>query len=396
MEIDYSVSKAELKERADLLRSRMAEAGLDGLLLTTGDNLKYASGYPSPARSGPRPFVFLLPLSGEPVLIVHAGRESEARRFAWASDIRTYYRLSHAPVELITTAISELGLARGRIGIESGVEQCFDLPLIDFWALQAALPQALFVDSAAVLWGARMRKTTAEIARVRRACAITSAAYAQCFASIRTGISEQEVAQVMKNAMLAQGAEDTWLLLTSGTGNYDLVSRGPLPRKLEQGDFLYIDCGCAVGGYWSDFDRVGVVGKPSVAQERAQQAAEEVTRLGVEMVRPGASTQEIALRCAAALKGFPYPVTSDIGTLAARIGHGIGISALEPPNIADYEETILEPGMIITIEPGVATEFGVFHVEQDVLVTPAGHEVLSTAPTGIWQIEGENVDDSLA
>ena len=56
--------------------------------------------------------------------------------------------------------------------------------------------------------------------------------------------------------------------------------------------------------------------------------------------------------------------------------------------MADYESTVLEPGMVITIEPGVATEFGVFHVEQDVLVTESGHEVLSIAPSDIWEIPG--------
>jgi Xaa-Pro aminopeptidase len=114
--------------------------------------------------------------------------------------------------------------------------------------------------------------------------------------------------------------------------------------------------------------------------------AEGTTHTGIALVRPGASTREIARRCAQEIKRFPYPVSSDIGYLAARIGHGIGISALEPPNIAEYEETILEPGMVITIEPGVATDFGVFHVEQDVLVTETGCEVLSTAHTRIRQI----------
>src|SRR5512133_3099860 len=101
MATDLSVTPQELRERAASLRERMAAGGLDAILLTTGDNLRYLSGYPSPARSGPRPFLFLLPLSGDPVFIVHAGREGEARRFSWVEDIRTYYPLSHAPVDLL-------------------------------------------------------------------------------------------------------------------------------------------------------------------------------------------------------------------------------------------------------------------------------------------------------
>jgi Xaa-Pro dipeptidase len=384
--MDLSVTQSELLERAAGLRGRMAAAGMDALLVTTGDNLKYVSGYPSPARSGPRPFLFLLPLSGEPVFLVHAGREGEARRFSWAADIRTYYKLSHAPVDQLADALRERGLSQARIGVESGAEQCMDIPLGDFWALQAALPGIQFVDSAPVLWGARLHKTPIEIERIRRACAITSAAYERCYAGMHAGMSEQDGAQILKNAMLSQGAEDTWLLMTSGEGNYDLVSRGPSARRLAKGDFVYMDCGCSVAGYWCDFDRVGVVGAPSPEQASAQRFAQELTQMAVDMVCPGASTREIALRCGEMLKRFPYPVTSDIGYLAARIGHGVGVTAIEPPNVAEYEETILEPGMIITIEPGVATAFGVFHVEQDVLVTETGHEVLSTAPTDLHRI----------
>jgi Xaa-Pro dipeptidase len=386
--MDYSLTREELIERAARLRGRMAQAGLDALLLTTGDNLRYASGYPSPQRSGPRPFLFILPLTGEPVFIVHAGRLGEAQRFSWATDIRTYYPLSHAPVDETVGALRELKLEHARIGVEIGVEQCLDIPLTDFWAIQRRLPKAVFADSAPVIWEARLHKTEKEIARIRQACRITSMAYDQTYASMHAGMTEQEGAQIMKNAMLAQGAEDTWLLMTSGFGNYDLISRGPGARRLEQGDFVYIDGGSSVGGYWSDFDRVGVVGAPTSAQRDAARIAEAITQTGVEMVRPGASTREIARRCAREIERFPYPITSDIGYLAARIGHGIGISALEPPNIAEHEDTILEPGMVITIEPGVATDFGVFHVEQDVLVTENGHEVLSTAHAGIRQIKG--------
>jgi Xaa-Pro aminopeptidase len=384
--MDYTITREELIERATGLRQRMTKAGLDALLLTTGDNLKYVSGYPSPVRSGPRPFLFILPLNGEPVFIVQAGREGEARRFSWATDIRTYYPLSHAPVEQTVEALRQLGLEHARIGVEIGSEQCLDIPLTDFWAIQGALRGAVFVDSAPVLWPARLHKTDREIVRIRQACLITSQAYEKVYASMHAGMSEQEAAHIMKNAMLAQGAEDTWMLMTSGAGNYDLISRGPGPRRLERGDFVYIDGGCSVAGYWSDFDRVGVVGNPTPAQADAQRVAEEITQSGVDLVRPGASTGEIARRCAQAIRRFPYPITSDIGYLAARIGHGIGITALEPPNVAEYEDTILEEGMVITIEPGVATDFGVFHVEQDVLVTQSGYEVLSTAPTGLRQI----------
>ncbi len=385
---DLAVTREELLERANALRRRTAAGGLDALLLTTGDNLRYVSGYASPARSGARPFIFILPLHGEPVFIVHTGREREARAFSWAGDVRTYYPLSHAPVELMADALRERGLASGIIGIESGEEQCLDMPLVDLYALQAALPRATWVDGGTVLWAARRVKTAQEVARLRRACAITGQACARVFPELRARMPEREVARRFRDAMLDLGADDTWLLLTAGPGYYDMVSRGPLPRSLERGDLLYVDGGACVEGYWCDFDRSGVVGGATPEQQAAQRAAQEVTALGVSMVGPGADTRDIARACAAALARFPFAITSDIGGLAARIGHGIGLAPVEPPNVAGYESTILEPGMVITVEPGVDTEFGVFHIEQDVLITESGHEVLSMVPSDIWEIPG--------
>jgi Xaa-Pro aminopeptidase len=385
---DLTVTRAELLARVASLRTRMADAGLDALLLATGDNLRYASGYPSPMRSGPRPFLFLLPLESAPVFIVHTGRESEARLLSWADDVRTYYRLSRAPVSLIAEAVRDRGLANATIGVEIGVEQCLDIPFTDFVALRAALPHARFVDSASVLWAARARKSKLEIARIRRACEITSAAFEGCFPLLEPGMPERTAAHLMSSTMIELGAEETWLLMTSGQGNYDLVSRGPWPRQLQREDMVYVDMGCCVSGYWCDFDRSGVIGGPTSRQLAAQEHANQATALGVSMVEPGANTRDIARACGDAIGRFPFPITSDIGHLAARVGHGIGLAPVEPPNITDYENTVLAPGMIITIEPGVATAFGVFHVEQNVLVTADGHEVLSTAPTEIWEIPG--------
>jgi len=385
---DLSLTRQELVERADHLRSRMADAQLDALLLTTGDNLRYVSGYPSPARSGPRPFIFILPIDHDPVFIVHSGREAEAQTLSWAQDIRTYYRLSRAPVETIAVALRDCGLDGARVGVEIGTEQCMNIPFSDFIALQQRLPETDFVDSAPTLWGARMRKSPAEIARLRRACHISSSAFERCCPEFRAGMAEREIARMLTDTMIELGATDTWLLLTAGVGNYDMVSRGPSSRTVEPGDMVYIDAGCAIEGYWSDFDRTGVAGGPSPRQLEAQRFANEVTHMAVSMVGPGANTRDIALACKRALADFPFPITSDIGQLAARVGHGEGLAIVEPPNVAEYEDTILEEGMVITIKPGVATEFGVFHIEQDVLVTAEGSEILSTAPTEIWTIPG--------
>lgn len=377
---DQPFARDEYVARVARVREEMARLGLDGMLLTSGPNLTYLSGYPSPLRAGSRPFIFLLPLSGAPILIVHTGRELEARGYSWVEEIRTYHGLSQAPLGEIIEAFEDAGLVQGRVGCELGGEQALDLPVCDFLELRERLPGVRFADGSRALWAARMRKSATEIACVRRACAATARAYAHTFQLARAGMTEADVAQLMTIASVEEGGSSPWVIITSGAGNYDLASKLPSSRRLELGDFVWMDSGCTVGGYWSDFGRAGVVGGATAAQRDAQNRIHEITMLGVDAVRPDVTTGEVARRCNEALARLDLPITAGVSALAARVGHGLGLMTTELPHVAEDDETVLEPGMIVTVEPGVATLYGMFHVEENVLVTEQGHEVLSEAP----------------
>jgi Xaa-Pro aminopeptidase len=378
--LDRPFTRDEYLRRVARVREEMVRLGLDGLLLTSGPNLTYLSGYPSPLRAGSRPFIFLLPQAGTPILIVHTGREREARGYSWVDEIRTYHGLSRAPLPEIIEAFHDAGLMQGQVGAELGAEQSLDVPVGDFLELRRQLPAVHVADAGPALWPARMRKSTAEIACVREACTTTTRAYERTFEQARAGMTEAEVARLMMVASLEAGGGSPWMIITSGTGNYDLASKLPSRRRLGAGDFVWMDSGSAVGGYWSDFSRAGVVGGATAAQRDAQNRIHEITMLGVDAVRPGVTTGEVARRCNEALARLDLPITSCVSALAARVGHGLGLMTTELPHVAEDDETVLEPGMIVTVEPGVATSFGIFHVEENVLVTEQGHEVLSEAP----------------
>ena len=385
----FRVSLQEYSERLEHLRALMRHSDLQAVLLGTGTNLRYFSGYPSPARSGSRPFFLLLPLAGDPVFIVHSGRKAEAQRFSWVKDVREYTELSRVPVRLIRDALSECGALGGKLGMELGFEQSFDVPYLEFCRLQEGLPATSIVDAGSCLWRLRMIKSEAEIACQRRACQILSDAYANTFTAVREGTTELEVANYLKAHFENEGATDHWILITSGSGNYDLTTKLPEARPIRRGDMVWIDAGCAVDGYWSDFSRAAVVGRPSAEQCRAQEEIHEITWEAVQKVRPGVSASQLAQACNTRLAGLGFAITSSISGLASRVGHGVGLDVTEPPHIAEYDDILLEPGMVITLEPGVATEYGTFHVEENVLVTREGYEVLSTAPRTLWSIATE-------
>jgi len=377
---DPPASDARAIERLSGAHEAMTAEGFDALFLTTGTNLCFLSGYPAVEQTLARPFFLVVPRRGAPVLLVHEGRQAEAHRYSWIEDVRTYARLSVAPIAELARIVDDLSLRGGRIGAELGFEQRLGVPFLEFERLRAELAPTRFEDAAMLLWRLRMIKSPADVDAIRRACQITGTAYEATFTTVRGGYLDSVAARQLETSMVDEGGRAPWVLVTSGPGNYALATGAPTDRALEPGDMLWFDAGCSVEGLWSDFSRAGVVGGPSRDQSDAQRQVLDLTRIGVEMVRPGVPVAGIASRLNEATRGLGLPVTSATSLLAGRIGHGIGYDITEPPHLSESDPTVLEAGMVISIEPGVATEFGLFHAEENVLVTESGHELLSTYP----------------
>jgi Xaa-Pro aminopeptidase len=274
----------------------------------------------------------------------------------------------------------DLGLRTARIGVELGFEQRLGIPVAEYERIRAEFPRARFDDAAPLLWRLRMIKSARDTEAIRAACRITTDAYERAFNGATLGELDRSVADRMTGALVELGGHDPWVLITSGEGNYELATGTPVDRRLVQGDMVWFDSGCSVNRLWSDFSRAGVVGGPSADQEEAQRLIWETTMAGVELVRPGVPVAEIAATCTARLHAIGVPVLAYTSDLAGRIGHGIGYDITEPPHVSESDPTVLEAGMVISVEPGFATPYGLFHVEQNIVVTAEGHEILSTSP----------------
>jgi Xaa-Pro aminopeptidase len=382
----HQIPQRESAERVERLRALMPERGLDAVLLGTGTNLKYFSGYPSPARSGSRPFFLLLPLYGDPIFVVQSGRKAEALRFSWIKDVRDYAELSRVPIDVLRDALRERGVLGKRLGMELGFEQSLDVPYQEFCRLKENLAGTALEDASDMLWRLRMIKTPNEIACLRRACQILGHAYEEAFGAAREGTTERQIACSLRNSFDKSEADEGFILITSGPGNYGLTTKAPASRPIRRGDMVWVDAGCTVGGYNSDFSRAAVVGEPSPEQLRAQEAIRQITWAAIEQIRPGLKASELARFCNAKLERLGFAFDLSISGLASRVGHGLGMDVTEPPHIAEYDHTVLEAGMVIAMEPGVATEYGTFHVEENIVVEPEGHQVLSEAQRTLWRI----------
>ncbi|MFQ5914660.1 MAG: M24 family metallopeptidase [Nitrospinota bacterium] len=376
MAVDYHrFPKSEYENRWENARHRMAEARLDALLITEKANYVYFCGA-NPDFSFSRPTIFILPRSGDPICVVQHFFKDLTRRSTHVPDTRIYDNLGGAPVAMIAGALKDRGLTTGKIGFELGYEQRLGISLEDLQALTKALPGASVADNSQVVWGCRMVKSPAEIERLRQAGRITAEVYEALMPAVRAGMTEADVVDRFVRLHLERGGASPWFLINSGPENYDIACGGPADRRLASGDVLWMDGGCCVGDYWSDFTRMVFLGEPSQEQRRVYDLVVEITRKTVEAVRPGVKCSELQGLNDRLWReaGYDY---NEINFAGGRIGHGMGTMITEPPHVAAYDHTVLEPGMVVTIEPGWIRPDGCFHVEDNVLVTGDGFEILS-------------------
>jgi Xaa-Pro aminopeptidase len=365
---------AEYEGRWARARAAMAENAIDALLITSECNYRYLSGHVTPFWvSKSRPMFLLLPLHAEPILFVTNSQVPTAQATSPVAEVRAWEGFVGPGIDLLEGALNELGLATGRIGAELGEEQRLGLPYADFVDLQDRLPRSAFVDAADLLWGLRVVKSPAEIAYLRRAAAIASAAYRELFAAVRAGMSEREVFAAFVASTIRQGAERPgYVPVHSGAGHYGRISMGPTDRVLAPGDLLWLDGGCVYRGYWSDFARMVAIGRPTAAQQERYRLVRAIMHKCIAAIRPGVTMPELLARARLAFLAEGLNLGSP-----SRIGHGLGLDITEPPSINASDETVVRPGMVLTMEPTSATDYGFFQLEENVVVTDGGCEILT-------------------
>jgi len=223
---------------------------------------------------------------------------------------------------------------------------------------------------------ARMVKDAAEILRIRRAVELGASLFRIARRKIRPGVTEVEVAAAMEYEARCGGAEGMSFptILASGTRSATVHGRASGARIPRRG-FVVCDFGVILAGYCSDRTRTVHVGRPSGEARWLYEAVLEAQQAAIAAVRPGVTAAEVdgaARRVLRKRKLARYFTHST--------GHGLGLEIHEAPRLAVGQTQKLEPGVVITIEPGayVPGKWGV-RIEDVVVVTPSGCEVL--APT---------------
>lgn len=370
----------EEPRRQKALQALMAERNLDAVIIIGGVNLSYFSGFAGLERTMARAMIYIAPRGGEPILVAHTFRKHIVEAKSWVRSFAYFTRLSQAPVEAVVEALSRAGLSAGRLGLELGYESQIQMPQAEFERLRASLSDFAFVDIAADLWRIRALRSPLELDRQKAAGALVRDLYADCFGFIKGGMRQAELSHFIQQRMAAHGVPAYYALISAGAENYDFCGAWTPDYIFADGDMVWLDIGVQQAGYSMLFSRAGVIGVPSRDQVETARAVHAATMAGVTAIAPGRPIADIAAICERELNAIEAPVTTNIAELGTRYGHGIGIEFVEPPHVASYDETVLAPGMLVAIEPGIATRYGRFHFREVAIVTDEGFELIPGPP----------------
>lgn len=215
----------------------------------------------------------------------------------------------------------------------------------------------------------RMFKSEGEISNIEKAQAITDNAFSHILNYIKAGKTEREIMLEMEFFMRGQGSLGIAFDSIVVSGKNSALPHGkPTDKKLENGDFLTMDFGAVIDGYCSDMTRTVAIGKIDDEQKRVYETVLKAQEAAIAAIKPNKKCRDIDKIARDIIENKGYKNCFGHG-----LGHSLGLDVHESPAFNTRDETLLQSGMIMTVEPGIYLEnkFGV-RIEDMVLVTDEG------------------------
>lgn len=381
------ISHEEVLARLERLKAGARGRGLAGVVAVARSfydrpaNVAYLSNHfpPFPAgmfwgdARGLGHAALVIPLRGEPVLFYDTATRPDLVPF---TDLRLARNLAGA----IVGALREKHLAAARVGLIGD-----DLmPAAMYREITQSLPALMLEPADDLLTPIRLIKSPREQELLRAAAAVCDVGLAAAFAAVRDGANEREVCAAGTAAAIAAGADFVRYLRTH-SGPYSAWGiRWPqaMDRAMRDGEMIALDLIGARWGHQFDVLRSGVVGRRATdAQKHQLETALAATRAVVAAARPGATPDGLVRAANALIEERGY------GRYArAVIGHGIGCETMEPPLLVAGDQTPLQPGMVLCVEPRIdIPEVGGACVEEEVIITDGEPEIISRFEPRQWE-----------
>ncbi len=359
-----------LKSRLDSLRAKLARCERDAFITMNRANLRYLTGFTG--SSG------VLIFSAGAAQFVTDGRYREQA----AREVQDCEVIVENEVKLIDKiALLVNGLAPGRLALSVEGDH---LSVNQLAKLKTMLSPGIEVcPDNRMVEELREIKTPDEIASIRRAIAVAEAAFLDLLPTLQAGDTERTVMRRLRNLMEERGAEkesfETIVLFGARTS---LPHGRPEDIPLSLNDLVLIDFGCFIEGYCSDITRTFCFGKPTFQMKGIFDVVQDANRRACAAVSANLSAKIVDQAARTCIEEAGHGPRFDHGT-----GHGIGLEIHESPRLAKTSMDTLRAGMAVTIEPGIYIPgWGGIRIEDDVLVTDKGAEILTSLPAEISPI----------
>ena len=338
------------------LRQALQQSSLDALLVTSEFNRRYITGFTGTAGVA-------LVTKEDAVFI------TDFRYTSQANDQVEGFRV----VQHSGSLIKEVATQVEKLGVKTlGFEQ--DAMTFAEYEQYKENVSSQFVPTSGLIEKIRLIKTPQEITIIKAACAIADDAFTHILNFIEPGKTELEVANELEFFMRKQGATSSSFDTIVASGLRSALPHGVATNKvIEKGDFVTLDYGALYNGYISDMTRTIAVGEPSEKLVDMYNAVLASQLLALEKVGPNMTGKE------ADAIARDYLTAQGYGeAFGHSLGHGIGLEVHEAPSLSVRGETVLEPNMTVTLEPGVYLPgIGGVRIEDDILITATGNEKLT-------------------
>ena len=342
-----------MSERLRRLRVLMEKERLEALVVSTGVNRYYLSGFTGTAG-------VLVITGGESILYTDFRYLEQAVAECAGFQVRDHE--SRLPEKL---AVDLNGYRR--LGLEAADSH-------RFWQMAGENLSGELVPADTLMARLRMVKDAGEVECIRQAAAVADQVFGDLAGWLQPGMTELEATLELENRMRRLGASGTSFDTILASGERSALPHGvSSDRIIGIGDMVVLDFGCVVRHYCSDMTRTFYVGEPGPEEIRVYDIVQRARQEAIEAVRPGISAREVDRVARDIITGEGYGRFFGHGT-----GHGVGLEIHEEPGVSPRSETLLMENMVITVEPGIYLEgrFGV-RIEDLVLVSAGGCEVLS-------------------
>jgi len=346
--------------RLEAVRQKLNTLRLDALLVTFIPHVRYLTGF-----------------SGSNGLAFVTGRKQ------WFFSDGRYSRQSREEVKGFKRVISGHGLfqeLRNTVRIGAGSRIGFDrryLTVVEMQNLRLLFPKVRFISADSVVDVLASVKDSSEIESMKKAISITEKVFRQILKTIKAGISELDIAAEIAYLHRKNGADaDAFEPIVASGDRGSLPHARATAKKIRNGELVTLDFGCRYNGYHSDLTRTVSVGRISPERRRLYTVVRDAQQLALDAARDGMTGKELDGVARRHIKEkklgrfFPHS-----------LGHGLGLQVHESPRVSSLSSDILAPGNVITIEPGVYVPgVGGVRIEDDILIRPGGHELLTTIP----------------